>query len=219
MGTSPDDLRTRSDITRENLSRDVDALADKVSPSAIVGRRKESMQNRFSRMRDAVMGTAQSVGSKVSDTSQSAMHGVASAGSSAGESVQQTPDVVKRTTQGSPLAAGLVALGAGAIISALIPSSKPEQQAATRVKESAAPAMSQAKEKVRDAASEMKDELQPAAQEAASHIKESASGAANETAQQAKQATADVAEHARDAATSTGKEAQERAQQARTGQA
>lgn len=210
MGTSPDHLRMQTDITRENLSRDVDALADKVSPSAIVGRRKASMQNRLTRMRTAVMGSAEQATSTTKDASRSAMEGVAEAGGAVTAAVQEAPAQIKRTTQGSPIAAGLVAFGAGLIVSALLPTSKTEQQTAMRLKDSAEPALAPLKDHAREAATEMKDELQPAARDAVTQIKETASEAANETRQHAQQAAADVAGHAQQASSTTADEAQDR---------
>jgi len=216
MGTSPDHLRTQADVTRENLSRNVDALADKVSPSAIVGRSKASVRTRFARVRDAVMGTAEQATSTTREVTRSAMQGVAETGSSMTDAVQQAPHQLERTAQGSPLAAGLVAFGAGVIVSALFPASQPEQQTATRLKESTAPALSEIGDRARAAAMDAKDELQPAAKDAAARIKETASGAADETAQQARQGTKDVSEHARGAASSTAGETRARAQRVRT---
>lgn len=38
MGTSPEELKAEIDLTRAELAADVDALAEKVSPTAVVRR-------------------------------------------------------------------------------------------------------------------------------------------------------------------------------------
>ena len=76
----------------------------------------------------------------------------------------------QRRTRGNPLAAGMIALGAGWLIGSLIPASRAEQDAASTVKDKAQPAMEEAK----SAAQEMGENLKPQAQEAADSLKGSA---------------------------------------------
>ncbi len=59
MGQATEErMTTDIDRTRQDLSRDVDALYDKVSPSRVVERRKTAMRHRVSSMKESVMGTA-----------------------------------------------------------------------------------------------------------------------------------------------------------------
>ena len=111
MGQSTEELNVEIAQTRQSMSANVDALQDKVSPAAIVERRKEAARGRVRGVRDKVMGTTHHVGSSASG-----------AASSATGSAQGAVDSVKGTAQeriaGTPLAAGLVAFGAGMIVSA-----------------------------------------------------------------------------------------------------
>ena len=111
MGTSTEELSSDIAQTRQSLTQDVDALQDRVSPSAIIERRKTAVRGRLSTVKDRVMGGG-----------HDAMHGVSGTTSSAGDAIEQR-------VEGSPLAAGLIAFGAGLVIAGLIPASKVEARA------------------------------------------------------------------------------------------
>ena len=183
MGQATEErMTTEIASTRENLSRDVDALYDKVSPSRVVGRRKAAMRNRMTSMRYRVMGSAQSATGSVSDTASSA------AGSVSG-SAQQAAHAVQRQTEGSPLAAGLVAFGTGIVIAALIPPTEKETRAAQRLtqvaKEHGQPVVDEARsmgqevgQSLKEKAAEATQELRSTAQESVEHVKEEGQTAA-----------------------------------------
>jgi hypothetical protein len=167
MGTSTEELSSDIARTRQELAQDVDALQDKVSPTAILERRKSAVRDRWSATKDKVMGSG-----------QGATQGVSSATSSAGSAIEDR-------VEGSPLAAGLVAFGAGVVIAGLIPASKAEAQGAQRLKEAAQehgqPVMDQARsaaqevgEQLKEKASEAVDEVRSSAQESAARVKEEA---------------------------------------------
>ena len=61
------------------------------------------------------------------------------------------------------MAAGLIAFGAGLLLSSLIPASRAEQRAAEGLKDQAAPLVDEAKQ----AAQQLREDLEPAAREAA----------------------------------------------------
>ena len=149
MGTSTEELSQDIAHTRQALSQDVDALQDRVSPSAIVERRKEAVRGRFSAVKDKVMGsgqgTARSLGGATSD---------------AGGAIEER-------VEGSPLGAGLVAFGAGLVVAGLIPASKLEVQGAERLQEA-----------VQDHGQPMIDQARSAAQQVGEQLREKASDAA-----------------------------------------
>jgi Protein of unknown function (DUF3618) len=171
MGATPDELKSNIERTRSELTADVDALADRVSPGKIARRRTEAVRGTMSGAKDRVMG------------------GVSSATSA--------PTAVADRAQGNPLAVGLVAFGAGLLASSLLPSTSTEQQIATAVKDTAVEPI---KAFAKDQAQQAQETLQPAAQEAAADLKESAVSAAQNTTEHAKSATNEVADRTRDAA-------------------
>ena len=111
----PDEIRADIERTRYNLSNDVDAMAEKVTPSSVAHRQVDkargAVRDAVGGVKDRVMGTADDVGTSVSDTASSAKYGVQSAAQDAGDAARRAPHQIKRQTQGNPLAAGLIALG------------------------------------------------------------------------------------------------------------
>ena len=78
MGQSTEELSGDIEETRRSMTTNVDALQDRVSPAAIVERRKEAARGRMQSMRDRVMGSAQSVRSSTAGTvgsTQESAHG------------------------------------------------------------------------------------------------------------------------------------------------
>ena len=71
MGQSTEELSQEIAETRQSMTANVDALQDKVSPSAIVERRKQAARGRMLGVRDRVMGTAHHVRSSTSDSASS----------------------------------------------------------------------------------------------------------------------------------------------------
>ena len=71
MGQSTEELSGDIEETRRSMTTNVDALQDRVSPAAIVERRKEAARGRMQSMRDRVMGSAQSVRSSADHSAAS----------------------------------------------------------------------------------------------------------------------------------------------------
>ncbi len=192
---SPEDIQRRIEQTRAELSSDVDALGDKVSPSRIVERRVNVARGAVSSLRDRVMGS-DSDGSGVGDKAQSAFGSVQSAASSVADTATSAPETIRRQAQGNPLAAGLVAFGVGLLASSLLPASSSEQRLATQVKDKATDVGQPLVEQAQQAAKEVAGNLQQPAQEALDQVKSTASEGASSTAEHAKSAAQDVKEQA-----------------------
>ena len=194
---SPEDIQRRIEQTRAELSSDVDALGDKVSPSRIVERRVNLARGAVSSLRDRVMGSdSDSDGSGVGDKAQSAFGSVQSAASSVADTATSAPETIRRQAQGNPLAAGLVAFGVGLLASSLLPASSSEQRLATQVKDKATDVGQPLVEQAQQAAKEVAGNLQQPAQEALDQVKSTASEGASSTAEHAKSAAQDVKEQA-----------------------
>ncbi|MRJ76166.1 DUF3618 domain-containing protein [Aeromicrobium sp. SMF47] len=163
MGKEPEVIEQDIESTREDLSRNFDALADRVSPSRVVGRRVDSVKGRITGAKDSVMGVAGSA----SDASGSAVG-----------SLSDTAGSVSRRTEGNPLAAGLIAFGAGWLVSSLLPASNAEaklaNQAVDTAKEQGQPLVDHAK----SVAQEVGDDMKGKAAEAASDVKDTATQSA-----------------------------------------
>jgi hypothetical protein len=106
----------------------------------------------------------------VQDKAAEAKYALQDKASAVGDAVSNAPAQVKQKARGNPLAAGLIAFGAGLLVSGLIPSSQKEQEAVSTLQEKAEPL----KEKATEAAKEVASNLQEPAQEAAQSLKETA---------------------------------------------
>ncbi|MGG6381920.1 DUF3618 domain-containing protein [Paenarthrobacter sp. NEAU-H11] len=213
MSDNPDAIRSDIEATRARLGTNVDAVADKVTPSNIVHRQTDKVKDAVTGVKEKIMGTADSATNTVNDRMHSgaghtsnAMHStgdtlhgardnVASTLSDAGTAISNAPDQVKAKTQGNPLAAGLIAFGAGMLISSLIPASDKEREAAQQLKTAAEPLATQ----VTDAAKDMAQDLKEPAQQAMENVKATATDAAQNVKTEGQHAATDVKDRATDA--------------------
>jgi F0F1-type ATP synthase membrane subunit b/b' len=165
MVNDPEQIRREIEHTRSELSDNVNALGDKVNPGSIAKRQVSRVRGAATSVKDAVMGSA----ADAADTG----HQVAS---TVNDAVSHAPNAVARKAQGSPIAAGLIAFGAGLLISSLIPSSQKEQDAVSTLQDNLEPL----KEKATEAAKDVAAQLKEPAQEAAESVKATAAeGAEN----------------------------------------
>src|SRR4051794_9667830 len=131
----PDALRAEIEETRANLSRDVNALGEAVAPGNIARRQVGKARGAAVGLKDKVMGSAEDVASSAHDKASGVGGSVSSAGSNVTGAVGNAGQTAKSQAQGNPLAAGLIALGAGWLLGSMLPASTKERQAAAAVKE------------------------------------------------------------------------------------
>lgn len=191
MSENPEAIRADIEQTRQSLSYNVDAVADKVSPSHIAHRQTEKIKDAVFGVKDRVMGAADDTGSAAGNVAS----GMGDAVSHAGDTAGQVPHKIAGQTRGNPLAAGLVAFGLGLLVSSLIPPSEKEQELAQTVKEKAEPLTQQ----VSDAASEVASNLKEPAQEAVQSVKETATDAAGNVKGEAQGQASSVQDRAKEA--------------------
>jgi len=178
---SPDDIRRDIERTRAELASDVDTLHEKVSPSAIAQRRTEAVKGRLSSVKEKVMGTATTAG----DSTTSGLH-------SAADTAKSAPQSVKQQTQGNPLAAGVIAFGAGWLISSLLPASEKEKQATMQAKDKVSEHSDTLTAPLKEAAQGAKENLEPHAKHAADSVKSTATDAAANVKGEAQSAKDDL---------------------------
>lgn len=192
MGQNSEELTTTpADIaaTRSNLSRDIDELTDKVSPARVVDRRKAAARNRLGSVKERLMGSASNAGGSVGGAASNATGSVSDTASSALDSVGSR-------AQGNPLAAGLVAFGAGMLISALIPASQKEAElaksAVDAAKEHGQPVLDEAKsvgqqmgQDLKESAADSAQQVKASAQESVENVKQEGQSSAETVKQDA----------------------------------
>jgi len=177
-------LRRDLELQRNELSHDFEAVGDRISPRRAVERRKASVRQTAHRITESVMGSADDATSRVGDRASAMKSGVADVASSAGDTMSEMPHRVERTTQGNPMAAGLIAFGAGLLAASLIQPSRREQDMARKLQPNLEDVAAQARAAVQDTVSELK----PEAQHAVDHVKNAATDAAKQTGEDAKSA-------------------------------
>lgn len=227
MTSDPDQIRGQITQTQRNLGADVDALSEKLSPQRIAQRRVQRTRAAMTGMRERIMGSSHSAASSAKDTAgsqvatardavtstassardtvsaaaSSAADTVSSAGGSAAEAVSSAPGVVRQQTEGNPLAAGLIAFGAGWLISSLLPAASAEQRVAGTVKDTVSEHGQPITQQVGQAAQDAKDQLGESARQAAESLSDIASDAVSAVKDQTRSAAGDVtaqAEQAKD---------------------
>ena len=185
MTNNPDQIRREIEDTRGRLSSDVNALTETVSPSNVARRQADKVAGAATSVKERVMGAADDVRGSGSD-----------AASSVGRAPGAAADKARRRTEGNPLAAGLVALGAGWLIGSMLPASEKEKQAAVAIKDKAEPLVDEAKSVAQDAAQELKEP----AQQAAESVKTAATDAASTVAEEGRSTAEDVKSQAQSSA-------------------
>ncbi|HEV2767568.1 MAG TPA: DUF3618 domain-containing protein [Acidimicrobiales bacterium] len=213
MGTSAAELRREIAQSRGELSETIEALearvaetkesvVDRVSPSRVVRRKKAELRAR-------VMGTSPSITppsikgrtegqmarsrSKVEDISERA----GEAAGTVSEQAKAAPTALRERAEGNPMAAGLVALGAGLLVANLLPPTDRERQAAERLRSQLEPLKQQASEIGKDVAGE----LQQSAQVRAEQVKERANDAVQQVKEEAQDRSQEVKDQTKSAAT------------------
>ena len=188
MSENPDVIRADIEATRARLGTNVDAVADKVTPSHIVQRQADKVKEN---VKDAVFGVKEKVMGTADHAAGNANSAAGTAGahfSDAGAAIGDAPMQVKTKTQGNPLAAGLIAFGAGLLVSSLIPASQKEREAADALKTAAEPLTSE----LTEAAKHVAEGLKEPAQAAMDNVKATATDATEHVKAEGQGAVADV---------------------------
>ncbi|MCW3819747.1 DUF3618 domain-containing protein [Micromonospora sp. DR5-3] len=158
MSTDPDQIRQQIEQTRSELVSDVDALTDRVDPRRIAGDRVGQARDALNRVKEKMMGTPTDG------------HGPGQQMSSAAGSMRNQAREVGQQAQGNPLAAGLIAFGAGMLVSALIPPSRPERQWAGQAKGMASQHAGELRQQASQVGHQMRDNLREPAKQAAQSL-------------------------------------------------
>ena len=167
----PDQIRREIERTRSELGSNVDALADKVTPSKIMQRQTGKIRSALGSVSERVMGQASQASDAASELSQGA--------------VQQV--------KGNPMTVGLIAFGVGWLAASLVPATAPEQRMAAQIKTAAAPLVDEAV----GAAKSVGESLKEPAQNAAAAVKDAATEAVDTVKGEATDAKDAVKEQAR----------------------
>lgn len=186
MATRTDELTAEIQTTRGRMDRTLDDIGDRAGP----GRLTERLKGAVSSTKDTVMGTA-----------GDARHSVA-------DSAGGASDAVKRQSQGNPLAAGLVAFGAGLLAGSVLPESRTENTLAREVQSKA---QAPIRDQVKESAEAVSDQVGERVGEAREHISEEGRHAKDEVASDVSERSDAVKGHAQGAAEDVKAEVEDQA--------
>lgn len=176
--------------TRGRMDRTLDDIGDRAGPRRLTERMRGAVGN----ARDTVMGTA-------GETGQHLAGDVSIAGRS-------TTGALRRTTDGNPLAAGLVAFGAGLLAGSLLPESRTENALAHEVQRKAQGPL---REQVKESASAVGEQVASRVEDAKQTLVEEGRHAKDEVADDIGERVGAVQAHAEDAAQEVRSDVQDRA--------
>ena len=214
--SEPEQIRAEIERTQASLGHDVDALTEKVTPSRIVERRVGRVRSTMGRWKDTVMGTTpgrggpasaagrvsgvvSQAGQSASGTAATAASTVSDAASSGAQALQEAPQMIRQQARGNPLAAGLIAFGAGWLVSSLLPPSRTERQLAGQARDKVQEVGQPLARTVGQAAAEVKENLREPAQQAVESVRSTATDAGQTVAEEGRTAAERVQGRAQDA--------------------
>lgn len=203
MGQSTAEVKRDIETTRDEMSDTIDAIADRTSPSRVMRRQRRRMFDGVRSAREWVMGSAEQAVGSTGDAVQGARQGAGHVVDDLRDVPDQAREAVRHQTRGNPLAAGVVAFGAGLLAAYLVPSSAPERRVARQVREGAEPVLSE----LTDAGREVADDLRSSVGQAAHGVKDTASESAQQLAGEARDTAETVRDEARDRAQTVRDEA------------
>jgi|KBSSwiStaDraftv2_1062776.scaffolds.fasta_scaffold585511_1 hypothetical protein len=180
MGQESEELRADIERRRENMTGTIDAIEDRVVPGRIIERRRQAVRGWVGGVRERVMGPPQTLKQQASSAADRVGEGM----SHMSDAISGTPAQLQQATAGSPLIAGAVAFGIGALIAAVLPETEPERRAIRAVQ----PQVDAATDALKEAGQQALETAKGSAQEAAGDLKQSASDHAREVADEAKEA-------------------------------
>jgi len=149
-------------------------------------RRRAAVGRRATNLKERVMGVTAEATASVQDAATAPVAAIA-------DSVREMPDAARRTTEGNPLAVGLVAFGTGLVIAALLPETRQEAELAAKLQ----PALETTAETLGESVQDSVEAIKPAAREAVAEVQQHAQESAGAVKVEAQDAAKKAAEQAR----------------------
>jgi ElaB/YqjD/DUF883 family membrane-anchored ribosome-binding protein len=162
--------RSEIDRTRADMGRTLERIEDRVSPTRIKERQTDRLRSRWSRTKDRVMGS--------DPESASVRDHMGDASGRVSDTVQEAPERLEHATRGNPIAAGLIAAGLGALAGSLLPTSEPERELGSKLRDELEEPV---RSELQHAGEEVRDDLRQDAQHSAEAIRSTAQGSVERT--------------------------------------
>jgi hypothetical protein len=176
VGATEDALRRENELRyeagnqRDRMGDTLDAIGDRLSPERMVERRKAAVGQRFRSVTESIMGSPdyrEPVTNRMRAQAGGAMQSASETAQSVGARMQHAPEALAEQTSGNPVAAGLVAFGAGVLLATAFPSSRTERRLVGEAK----PQLQQAAEQLKGAGVEAGTNVRGRAVESAEDVR------------------------------------------------
>lgn len=174
MAQQTDELKRDMEYRRSAIDDTVDQIQNRVTPKRVASRSRYRMRSRMSRWKDNVMGQLQEQGDGMRERTEEMT-----------DSVREAPSAVERYTRGNPMAVGVMAIGAGALLASMLPETRQERRMARKLQ----PQMEKAASGVGDVGRDMADDVKETAHEGLSRVQETAKSAGREVKEEAQGAS------------------------------
>jgi ElaB/YqjD/DUF883 family membrane-anchored ribosome-binding protein len=191
VGTTEDQLRREAEMQRSRMGDTLDAIGDRLSPERMVERRKAAVGQKVRGFREAVMGSPgyqEPMSARLRSQAGGAMQSASDTMHTATDRVQNAPHALAEQAQGNPVAAGLIAFGAGVLLATVFPASRTEQ----RILDDARPQLQGAVDELKTAGREVAEGAKDHAREAVEEVKSAGSQATSQVRDQATQSAQQV---------------------------
>ncbi|CAN5881414.1 hypothetical protein BH23ACT5_BH23ACT5_19890 [soil metagenome] len=166
------DLKRDIEERRSEISRTVDQIENRVHPGHMAARQKHRLRRKLADWKDNIMGSDESNG------------GLKERAGEVAETMSSAPDEVVKHTRGNPLAAGAIAVGAGALLASLLPETRPEKKLAAGLQ----PGLEETGSRLVEAGKDLAEDMKEVVEEGFEHVRDSASSASQGLTEDAKEA-------------------------------
>lgn len=190
MASRTDELREDIEQKRDDIGYTVDQLQNRVSPARITARGRYRMRQLWIDTKDRIMGNDQSeypweTGMRrITEQAGTLTDKTADLARDVKEGVAGTPAMVRRQTQGNPIAVGVIAFGGGLLVGTLLPESAGERNIAQRLE----PTVTGIAEEATQVGKQIAEDVQTSAKETIEDLKDRTSVAAEGVKDEAKEA-------------------------------
>ena len=181
MDQTTEGLKRDIETNRAAMSETLEAIGDRVSPGRVIERRRNRMVLWVQGAKDKVMGTAEDLTGRVSDTAHQL-----------GDAPHAATDTVRSGVRGTPLVAGGIAFGIGVLLGSVLPASGTERRLGQQARQAIEPVEGE----LRDMGREIADHLREPVQDAVETVKESAQEKAQDLKASATQGAEEVQQRA-----------------------
>jgi hypothetical protein len=184
VGATETELKREADEQRARMGETLEAIGDRLSPPRMVERRKAAVGQTFRNAKERVMGSPsyQEPGQSLTSRAGDAVSSAGDTLQSAAQKVQHAPEALADQARGNPIAAGIVAFGAGLLMATAFPKSSTEQ----RLVGEAQPQLQRAAEELKGAGRDIASDARDEAMRATEAVKSAGSDAASTVKDQAR---------------------------------